>query len=100
MSYACFYDVPADEQVYRRVKAEIGNEQPKGLVVHLVVKLDGGLRHIEVWESQEDWERFREERVEPAVGKVLAAAGLAQRPPPPVEQEMEVVDVWTGVPAP
>jgi hypothetical protein len=96
MSYAFFYDVPGTEELYRRIKAEIGDEPAKGLVVHLVVKRDGGLRHFNVWESTQDWERYRHERVEPAVGKVLAAAGVAQRPPEPVEQQLEVVDVWTG----
>jgi hypothetical protein len=96
MSYAFFYDVPGTEELYQRIKAEIGDEPAKGLVVHLVVKLDGGLRHFNVWESKQDWERYRHERVGPAVGKVLAAAGVTQRPPEPVEQQLEVVDVWTG----
>lgn len=96
MAYAFQYDVPADEQFYARVKAEIGDEQPKALVVHLVLKRDGGLRHIGVWESKEDWERFREERVEPALDRVFAAAGFAQRPPQPDDQEMGLVDAWVG----
>ena len=96
MPYALQFDVPADEQFYRRVKAEIGDEQPKGFVAHLVVKRDGGLRHIEVWDSKEDWERFREERADPALDKVFAAAGLANRPPRPPEQEMDLVDAWVG----
>lgn len=93
MSYAVQFDVPADEQFYRRVMEEIGDEHPKGLVVHLVVKHDGGLRHIEVWESKEDWGWFRRERVEPALDKVFAAAGVAERPPQPDAQELNVVDV-------
>jgi hypothetical protein len=97
MYHAVFYDVPADEEFYRRVMTEIGDEQPKGLVVHLVVKRDGGLRHTEVWESKEDWERFRQEQVEPALDKVFAAAGFAQRPPRPMEHQMQVVDVRTGI---
>ena len=96
MAYAFFYDVPGTEELYRRVKAEIGDEQPEGLLVQLVVKTDGGLRHLNVWASEQDWERYRQERVGPAVGKVLAAAGIAERPPEPVEQRLEVVDVVTG----
>lgn len=79
MPYALQYDAPADEQFYRRVAAEIGDEQPKGLVAHLVVKRDGGLHHIEVWESKEDWERFRAERVEPALDSD-AGDGPRRRP--------------------
>ncbi len=96
MSYACSYEVPSDEQLYARVKAEIGDDRPEGLLVHLVVKSDGGLRHTTVWESQADWERFRDGRVQPAVAKVLTAAGFAHIPPPPTEQKMDVVDVVTG----
>lgn len=97
MSYACHYDVPTDEQTYQRVTAAIGDEPSKGLVVHLVVKNDtGGLRHVTVWESQEDWERFRAERVQPAIEKVMAAAGITEIPPRPVERAMEVVDVRVG----
>ncbi len=96
MAYAFHYDVPADEQFYRRVKDEIGSEQPEGLVVHLVVKRDGGLRHFEVWESKEAWEHFRLERVDPALDKVFAAAGLVQRPPRPDEQAMDLVDAWVA----
>ena len=96
MAYACQYDVPADEQFYRRVMAEIGDEQPKGLVAHLVVKRDQGLRHIEVWDSKDDWERFRTERVDPALDRVFAAAGFAGRPPRPPEQELDLVDALVG----
>ena len=96
MPYACSYTVPADEQLYREVKSEIGEEPAKGLVVHLVVENKGGLRHIGVWDTRADWERFRDERIQPAVGKVLTAAGFSQLPPRPVEEEMAVVDVLIG----
>ncbi len=93
--YACSYEVPADEQMYQRVKQEIGADPPHGLVMHLVVKSDRGLRHIGLWESQGDWERFRNDRVGPAVRRVLQAAGVTQLPPPPVEQTLDVVDLLT-----
>jgi hypothetical protein len=96
MSYAFFYDVPGTEELYQRIKAEIGEAPPKGLLVQLVVKHDGGLRHFNVWESRQDWERYRHERVGPAVGKVLAAAGVTGQPPEPFQQQLEVVDVLTG----
>jgi hypothetical protein len=96
MSYALQYDVPADEKMYRHVRAAIGDEQPKGLVAHLVVEVEGGLRHIGVWDSEEDWQRFHDERVEPAVRGVLSAAGFTQMPPDPPVQELKLVDVWLG----
>src|ERR1700730_10381583 len=96
MSYAFYYDVPGDEQMYRQVKEGIGDEQPKGLIVHVVVNTDAGLRHIDVWETKEDWERFRDERVEPAVYAVLTSAGVSEVPPDPPVQQLSLVDVWIG----
>jgi hypothetical protein len=82
--------------MYRQLKAGLGDERPPGLVVHLVVKTDGGLRHTEVWESREDWERFRDEKVQPAVDKMLTAAGVDPLPPQPQSQDLELVDVLVG----
>jgi hypothetical protein len=61
-----------------------------------VVQAGSGLRHIGVWDSPEDWRRFHDERVEPAVHSVLTAAGFTQMPPDPPVQELELVDVWIG----
>ena len=96
MSYALQYDVPADEQMYQQVKAAIGDEPPKGLVAHLVVRVEGGLRHIGVWDSQEDWQRFHDERVEPAVHTVLTTAGFTEMPPDPPVHDLKLIDVWLG----
>jgi hypothetical protein len=96
MSYAMLYDVPADEAMYRQVNAAIGDEKPKGLVVHLVLQADTGLRHIGVWDSQQDWQRFHDERLEPAVHAVLTAAGFTEMPPSPPVQEFKLVDVRIG----
>lgn len=96
MAYGCVYDVPGDENVYAKVKAEIGEDRPEGLVAQLVSKLEGGgLRHMTVWESKEQWERFQAERVGPAVGRVLAGMGIAGAPPPPAVTELDLVDVIT-----
>lgn len=94
MSYGCFYDVPADEHVYAKVKAEIGDDRPEGLILQLVSRLDaGGLRHISVWDSKQQFELFQQERVGPAVGKVLAGLGIADPPERPTVTEMDLVDV-------
>jgi hypothetical protein len=96
MSYAFSYEVPANEEMYGQVKLGIGDELPKGLVVQVVVQVDGGLRHIGVWHSKEDWERFHDERVEPSVHRVLKAAGFTEMPPDPPVEELALVDVWIG----
>jgi hypothetical protein len=96
MSYAMLYDVPADEEMYRRVNKAIGDEMPEGLVVHLVLGAESGLRHIEVWDSQQDWQRFHDERLEPAIHAVLTESGLTEMPSGPRVQEFKLVDVWIG----
>jgi hypothetical protein len=96
MSYAMLYDVPADEKIYRQITAAIGDEKPEGLVVHLVLQAESGLRHIEVWDSQQDWQRFRDQRLEPAIHAVLTAAGFTEMPPGPRVQQFKLVDIWIG----
>lgn len=96
MTYAFTFDVPSDEQMYRQVRAAIGDERPKGLVLHLVVRADTGLRHIDVWETKQDWERFHDVRVAPALHTALTAAGFTELPPEPAVEELNVVDVWMG----
>lgn len=96
MSYAVVYDVPASEQTYRRVSAAIGDAKPEGLMVHLVLQAEGGLRHIGIWDSQQHWQRFRDERLQPAVHALFTAAGATQMPPGPQVQEFKLIDIQIG----
>lgn len=92
MAHAFFYDVPGTPEMYAKIKEAIGDEEPKGLVVHIVTRTETGLRHTDIWDSQDDWARYRDGRVRPAVERVLAAAGLTPVPPP-AEHPLELVDV-------
>lgn len=100
MVYAFFYDVPGNPEVYAAVKAEIGVAVPDGLVIQLVVQVEHGLRHIMVWDTPEQWERFHTTRVEPAVQKVLAAAGIPAPREVPAVTTLQVVDAWAPGPLP
>jgi hypothetical protein len=94
MACAFFYDVPGDERIYAQVKAELGDELPEGLLVQVVTKRpEGGLRHFNVWESKEAFDRFQRERVGPAVAKVLRGLGITEAPAPPTVEDLELVDV-------
>ncbi len=93
MPYALEFEVPGNEALYQRVKSEIGDEHPAGLLVHLVVKTSSGLRHIEVWESIEEHERFHRDRVEPAVHAVLRSIGMTDTPPPHAHDALDLVDL-------
>jgi catechol 2,3-dioxygenase-like lactoylglutathione lyase family enzyme len=104
MSYAFTRDVPVDEGHYAEVRTEIraatGGVTPEGLVVHLVVRRDGGLRYIDVWDSEAHWRRFHDERIGPAVRKVMTARGMTRPATSPPYQPMELIDVWVPASAP
>ncbi|MEA3214847.1 MAG: hypothetical protein QOJ19_1003 [Acidimicrobiia bacterium] len=95
MAYAFIQDVPANEEMYRKVRALLPPEAP-GLVAHIVTKREGGLRYFDVWESAEQWEAFRDAYVEPAVGEVLASYGIPHDHSMVMTETVDVVDVWCG----
>jgi hypothetical protein len=82
MAIAMMVDNPqGSQEVYERIRAELGLEKPAGGIFHVAgPSPNGGWRVIEVWESEEEAERFFRERFVPA----LQALGL-EGPPPPRE---------------
>jgi hypothetical protein len=96
MPYAFVQDVPANPEIYGKIRAKLGAGAPKGLLSHVVFTHDGGLRYVDVWETQTDWEAFRDETVEPAVGEVLAGYGIPHDHSMVKFEEIEVIDTWIG----
>lgn len=96
MAYAISYDAPGDPDLYRLVSERIGPEPPDGLMVQVVTATEAGLRHLNVWESKEQWEAFRDGRVRPAVGSVLEQLGIPPLRQAPAEHELDLVDVKLG----
>jgi hypothetical protein len=77
MVYAYTQDVPIGLDLYEKIIAELGPEPLAGSLLHLCVRrADGGLRYIDVWESEAACQRAFEERIHPAVD----AAFGGQRP--------------------
>jgi hypothetical protein len=95
MAYAFTYEVPIGPDVYARIKEGLGSETPKGLIAHLAYRTAAGLRYVDVWESKSDWEAFTEERLHPAVGRVLSEE-LGFIPPEPPMEMLDLVDAWIG----
>jgi hypothetical protein len=91
MVYAFMHDVPIDEQTYRKVANAVGEEPMDGLVLHLCVRNDGsgGLRYIEVWESEEKCTAAYEQRIQPAMDKALDD----QAPSGPDVTVLDVLDI-------
>jgi hypothetical protein len=94
MVYAFIQDVPIDEAGYRRIMASLGPEPIEGSLLHLCVRReDGGLRYIDVWESEESCTRAFDERIHAAVD---SAFGGRRPGTEPEVQVMDVIDI-TGV---
>jgi hypothetical protein len=75
---------------YERLSAQLGDRRPDGLLVHVAGEHDGNLRVIEVWQSEDDYRRFREERLVPALTKLMGPDAVSSRWPPPGLEPMDV----------
>ncbi|GAC1329408.1 MAG: hypothetical protein NVSMB13_17000 [Mycobacteriales bacterium] len=89
MVYAYVQDVPIDEDLYRRVIAEMGPEPLAGSLLHLCVRRpEGGLRYIDIWESEQACTRAFDTRIHLAVD---AAFGGARPDGEPAVEHLDVV---------
>jgi hypothetical protein len=96
MTYAFIQDVPIDTETYRRITRGLGDAPAEGLILHLAIERpEGGLRYIDVWESEAHWDRFAEERLHPVVHPILTEL-LGAQPPEPPRPATSVVDIWQG----
>jgi hypothetical protein len=79
MAVALMVDNPAGSQeLYEQIRAAIGLEKPAGGIFHIAgPSPNGGWRVIEVWESEEEANRFLQERFFPA----LTTLGFSGPPP-------------------
>lgn len=93
--YAFTQDVPIDAAFYRQIQAGLGDDPPKGLISHLAVERpEGGLRYIDVWESEADWDRFAADRLHPVVHRLLHEIFGDQLPGEPERTPLPVVHHW------
>ena len=84
MAYAFTQDVPINVDIYQRIIRGLGDSPPEGLILHMAMERpEGGLRYIDVWESETDWDRFAEERLHPVVLPILGELLGTQPPEPP-----------------
>jgi hypothetical protein len=69
---------------YERVNEAIGvdDNPPDGLIVHAAGEVDGRWLLVDIWESQAAFEKFRDERLMPAVVQVLGQEAVDAGPPP------------------
>jgi hypothetical protein len=97
MTYAFTQDVPIDATAYDKIVAELGPDPAPGFVVHLAIaRPEGGLRYIDVWDTEADFEKFAEERLHPVVHPMLQAVFGENMPPEPERVPLDVIHVWTA----
>ena len=89
MPYAFVEDVAASWEQYARY-ADALSTPPPGLILHAAGPTDEGFRIIDVWESEEAWERFRAERLAPSADPML---------PPPLFRALRPAHVIYVAPA-
>ena len=95
MTFAFTQDVPIDSAFYGRITEGLGDDPPAGLIVHLAIERpEGGLRYVDVWETEEDHGRFVEERLHPVVHGLLSEVFGDELPPEPPSETISVVHVW------
>ena len=96
MAYSFIQDVPIGASEYREIVERLGEDPAPGLITHLCIELpQGGLRYIDVWESEAAWDRFAEERLHPVVHPFLMEK-LGFTPGEPPRESVNVIDVWKG----
>ena len=95
MTYSFTQDVPIDASTYQRIVDGLGPVPPEGLITHLAIELpSGGLRYVDVWETEGDCDRFTEDRLHPVVHGLLREVFGDDLPPEPERTPASVIHVW------
>ena len=75
-------------EFYDAVNEKLGIEadKPDGMIVHTAIdRGEDGLRIVDVWESREAFESFRDDRLMPAIQAVAEEKGVEMEGPPSYE---------------
>ena len=74
MAWGFIGELPISRDQYDRLNGEI-KEDPDGLILHTASEHGGGMRIIDVWESEDAYRRFEREILTPAMGRAGLEAG-------------------------
>ncbi|MEO7371344.1 MAG: hypothetical protein ABI949_11210 [Ilumatobacteraceae bacterium] len=95
MTYAFTQDVPINAEFYQQIVDKLGDEPAKGLITHLAIERpEGGLRYVDVWESEDDFDNFVETRLHPVVHELLHGIFGDDLPPEPERTMISVIHCW------
>ncbi|MDQ6732505.1 MAG: hypothetical protein M3Z35_00070 [Nitrospirota bacterium] len=95
MPYAFSQNMPSSKDMYDGLSDRIGDGAPKGLIVHLAFETPTGMRVVDVWESEEEFDLFQEKRLRPAMDQILQKAGITRESLHiPQEEELKPVEIF------
>ena len=80
MAWGFIGELPISRDQYDRLNGEIA-EDPEGLILHTAAEHGGGMRIIDVWESEEAYRRFEQETLMPATERAGLDAPSGEPPP-------------------
>jgi hypothetical protein len=91
VAVALMLDNPeGSQETYEQIRAELGLEKPAGGIFHIAgPSPNGGWRVIEVWESEEEADRFFQERFFPALQTLGISGPVLERELWPVHNAMK-----------
>jgi hypothetical protein len=75
---------------------ELRDKPAKGLICHLATDTSDGVRIYDVWESEEDFQQFAQERIIPATRVYLQKRNLPSEIPLPPLTVVEAYDIVRG----
>jgi heme-degrading monooxygenase HmoA len=69
----------ANREVVEAVSDDLGvfDNPPAGLIAHVLTETDGGIRAVDIWESEAHFQAFAKERLMPSARKILQERGMS-----------------------
>lgn len=79
---------PTAPDQYDQVNAtmDVANNPPDGLIIHTAGPAGDGMRIFDVWESEDAYRRFEQERLMPALTEVFGEEAMQGGTPPEIYQ--------------
>jgi hypothetical protein len=91
-------DLPVKRADLEAVSAAMGvhDNPPAGLVVHVMSETANGVHIVDIWESQDAFDKFNNGQLMPTMQKVMAERNISMDGPPPEPTFDEAFDMVRG----
>ncbi len=98
MTVVMTLDLNVSREDLEAVSADVGSAEnpPDGLIVHTLTETASGIRVVDVWDSQSQFEKFRDDRLMTSMQKVMSERGISMDGPLPEPTFNGAFDVVRG----